>query len=167
MGGGEAPLSEGCNYDEDSRPSSVLAIPCADLEREFSRCIDRIKQQRRYIVDEPIGVLSPFSDLRDAFWERLQSDDVLAPISVVQKQNDYKPFGADSLVRVMTVASAKGSEFRAVHVLGAEGFRSNRRELAFTAVTRAKTEVVLYHVGALEGHMTPATDQLPDLASIF
>jgi len=119
------------------------------------------------MTDEPIGVLFQLSDLRDAFWERLESDAELGPISILQKQNDYKPFGPNSLIRVMTIASAKGSEFRAVHILGAEGFRTNRRELAFTGVTRAKTEVTLYHVAALEGHMTPPSDHLPELASIF
>ena len=164
---GEAPLSEGCNYDEDGRPSSVRAIPCGDLNDEFLQCIARISEQRRYITDEPIGVLSQLAEVRDGFWEQLQNDEALASVSILQKAHDYKPFGPDSLVRVMTIASAKGSEFRTVHLLGAESLRTNRRELAFTAVTRAKTEVTLYHVGALEGHMTPASDQLPELASIF
>jgi superfamily I DNA/RNA helicase len=164
---GEAALSEGCNYDEDGRPSSVRAVACTDFDNECSQCIAKIKEQRRYMTDEPIGVLFQLSDLRDAFWERLESDAELGPISILQKQNDYKPFGPNSLIRVMTIASAKGSEFRAVHILGAEGFRTNRRELAFTGVTRAKTEVTLYHVAALEGHMTPPSDHLPELASIF
>jgi superfamily I DNA/RNA helicase len=164
---GESALAEGCNYDEDARSSSVRAFPCRDLDEEFAQCIARIKEQRRYITDEPIGVLSQSTELRDNFWDVLRADSILGPISILQKQNDYKPFGPDSLVRVMTVASAKGSEFRAVHILGAETFRTNRRELAFTAVTRAKTEVTLYHVAALEGHMRPASDELPELSAIF
>jgi ATP-dependent exoDNAse (exonuclease V) alpha subunit len=67
----------------------------------------------------------------------------------------------------MTVASAKGSEFRAVHLLGADTYRTNQRELAFTAVTRAKTEVALYHIIPLPGHMKPPTGKLPKLSEIF
>jgi ATP-dependent exoDNAse (exonuclease V) alpha subunit len=68
----------------------------------------------------------------------------------------------------MTVHSAKGSEFRAVHLLEGEAFKPHNRELAFTAATRAKTEVSVYHVNPLLGHMVPATGQLTtDLSTLF
>jgi superfamily I DNA/RNA helicase len=164
---GEATLLEGCNYPEETRQSSVTAIQCTDLEDQIDKCLDRIKEQRRYITDEPIGVLFQTRDMRDQFWESIKKDTVLSTISILQRENEYQQFGANSLVRVMTVASAKGSEFRAVHIPGAENYRTNRRELAFTAVTRAKTEVTLYHVRPLLGHMTPPIGQLPSIDSIF
>jgi len=68
----------------------------------------------------------------------------------------------------MTVHSAKGSEFRAVHILEGETFKPYNKELAFTGVTRAKTEVSIFHVAPLMGHMVPATGQLAtDLSKIF
>ncbi|WP_292035614.1 MULTISPECIES: UvrD-helicase domain-containing protein [unclassified Brevundimonas] len=160
-------LEEGSNYDEDQRESSVDVVPSANLNAQYAACIERIKVQRRYITDEPIGVICHTRAMRDGFWEAISSDEDLSPISIIQKEDAYQPFGPNSLIRVMTVNSAKGSEFRAVHLLGAEKFRTGMRELAFTAVTRAKTELVLYHVKPLPGHMTPKSNTLPPLGSIF
>lgn len=164
---GEAPLLEGCNYPEDDRPSLVEAIPCASEAAQIDECLERIKSQLRYITDEPIGVLSIRGDLRDRFWDALQADGELCDIAILQKSEAYQPFGPEGLVRVMTVHSAQGSEFRAVHLLGAEEYYPSRRELAFTAVTRAKTELSLYHTQNLSGHMIPPTRELRSLSSIF
>lgn len=160
-------LAEGCNYDEEQRESSVLKITSATQNDEYLACLEQIRLQRRYIVDEPIGVLCQKTEMRDAFWKVLQQDPDIAAVSIIQKSEGYQAFGPDSLVRVMTVASAKGSECRAVHLLGAEDFGTGLRELAFTAVTRAKTELVIYNVGALPGHMTPRSNKLPSVDSIF
>jgi superfamily I DNA/RNA helicase len=164
---GDAPLSEGCNYDEEARPSSVFPIYSVDREAQFDECIDQIKEQRRYITDEPIGVLTINSDTRDQFWDRLMQRGELAGICIRQRQEEYQPFGPNSAVRIMTVASAKGSEFRAVHLLEAENYRPGSRELAFTAVTRAKTEVILHHTKSMHGHMNPPSGKLPTIDDVF
>jgi superfamily I DNA/RNA helicase len=164
---GEAALSEGCNYDEEARPSSVIAIYSVDEGAQFDECIDQIKEQRRYITDEPIGVLAINSETRDKFWDRLVERGELASISIRQRSEEYQPFGPESAIRVMTVASAKGSEFRAVHLLAAENYRPSSRELAFTAVTRAKTEVILHHTKSMHGHMNPPSGKLPTIDDIF
>jgi superfamily I DNA/RNA helicase len=164
---GEPTLSEGCNYDEEARPSSVLAVFSVDLNAQFDECIDQIREQRRYIIDEPIGVLTIRGEVRDRFWDRLVETGELANVSIRQRRDEYRPFGPESLIRVMTVASAKGSEFRAVHLLEAENYKTNRRELAFTGVTRAKTEVILHHSKALPGHMKPVSGKLPSIDEVF
>lgn len=164
---GEPTLAEGCNYDEVARPSSVVPIPSVDLESQFEECIEQIRQQRRYIIDEPIGVLAITGEIRDRFWALLEADAELGSISIRQRSEEYQAFGPNSAVRVMTIASAKGSEFRAVHLLEAEAFSHNQRELAFTAVTRAKTEVTLHHTKPLRGFMTPKKDGLPSINEIF
>src|SRR6266481_1627700 len=123
---GDASLSEGSNYDEEARPSSVLAIPSVHLASQFDECIDQIREQRRYITDEPIGVLTISGEVRDGFWDRLVERGELVNVSIRQRQEQYQAFGPDSLVRVMTVASAKGSEFRAVHLLEAENYGTGR-----------------------------------------
>jgi superfamily I DNA/RNA helicase len=164
---GEAPLSEGCNYDEEARPSSVVAVYSVDQRAQFDECIDQIREQRRYITDEPIGVLTISGDTRDKFWDRLVERGELVGISIRQRQEEYQAFGPETAVRVMTVASAKGSEFRAVHLLEAENYRPSLRELAFTGVTRAKTEVILHHTKPLHGHMKPASGKLPTIDDVF
>lgn len=105
--------------------------------------------------------------VRDRFWDRLVEHGELVDVAIRQRQEQYQAFGPDSLVRVMTVASAKGSEFRAVHLLEAESYGTNRRELAFTGVTRAKTEVILHHSEPLRGHMKPASGKLPSIEDVF
>jgi superfamily I DNA/RNA helicase len=164
---GDPGMADGSNYNESARPSIVSTVKAPTEEALFDLCCDQLRNQVRYVTDEPIAVLAQYRDHINAFWEHIQQEDDLAPFAMIQRDGDYKPFGEDSLIRVMTVASAKGSEARTVHLLFAEDFGSDRRELAFTAVTRAKTEVTLYHINPLPGHMTPVADELPTLASIF
>lgn len=163
---GDRPMIEGCNYDETARPSSVVPVPCADLSAQYRACIESIRQQVRYITDEPILVIAQRRDVRDEFWVALQDEADLVDRAMVQHQNAYQGFGPDSLIRVMTIASAKGSEGRAVHILESERL-GNKRELAFTAVTRAKTEVRLYHSGPLPGQLAVPADRLPSIDALF
>ena len=165
---GQAPLLEGCNYPERLRPSSVEAVRCTDRAEMARLCVEKVKDQLRYITDEPIGVVGPFNDALDAVTEVVRDDPVLRPVTVRQKSDDYQAYDDSSRVRVMTVYSAKGSEFRAVHLLDGQAFKDHNRELAFTAVTRAKTEVSVYHTAPLRGHMVPATGKLTtDLSKLF
>lgn len=164
---GDAPMIKGCNYDEAARESSVRDISCGTLSDQCDACIEELRKQIRYIADEPILVLARTRDARNAFWDAISDDDELADRAMVQQADEYQPFGDDSLIRVMTVASAKGSEARAVHVLCADEYGPDRRELAFTAVTRAKTEVILYHSGPLPGHMQAIKDALPSIDKLF
>lgn len=164
----QAALIDGCNYPEKLRPSSVEPVRSADQSDMVRACAEKIKEQLRYIVDEPIGVIGPYHDALDEFMVIARGDPELGPVTIRQKADDYRAYDDNSRVRVMTVHSAKGSEFRAVHLLNGEEFDSKNRELAFTAVTRAKTEVNVYHLKALRGHMDPAQGELTtDLSSIF
>lgn len=160
-------MAEDCAYDENVRPSSVSPMLCRDESDQFEQCLDKINSQLRYITDEPILVLAHTQTTRDAFWDALVSDGTLVPKAILQSNDGYEPFGPDSLVRVMTIASAKGSEARAVHILKADRLTASMRELAFTGVTRAKTEVVLYHNSAMPGHLVVPSNSLPDLDDIF
>ena len=164
---GGAPLINGCKYPEHLRESSVLSEPSSDNHSSFATCIQNIKDQLRYISDEPIGVICGTTGIREEFWDALNADGDLSDISVMQSSAEYHAFGPNTLIRVMTIASAKGSEFRAVHILNAEYLTTANRELAFTAVTRAKTELTLYHVAPLSGHMQPPAKALPPVSSIF
>lgn len=164
----QAALIDGCNYSERLRPSSAVPVLCSDEQQMIQQCIDKVKEELRYITDEPIGVIGPRNECLDNFMAAAERDPILAPITIRQKSNEYQPYDDSSRVRVMTVHSAKGSEFRAVHLLQGELFKEYNRELAFTAVTRAKTEAWVYHTSPLLGHMSPSTGQLPaDLKSIF
>ena len=119
----QAPLIEGCNYPERLRPSSVEILSCPSIDEAIDVCIGKLKEQLRYITDEPIGIIGPYNDALDDFMKKVQSDPDLSEITVRQKIKDYHEYDQNSRVRVMTVHSAKGSEFRAVHLLEGEAFR--------------------------------------------
>jgi superfamily I DNA/RNA helicase len=165
----QAPLIEGCNYPERVRPSSIDVTACATVEEMVTFCAEKVKEQLRYINEEPIGVIGPSHAALDAFMELVRNDPVLAGITVRQKSDDYHAYDANSRVRVMTIYSAKGSEFRSVHLLNADTFQTWNKELAFTGVTRAKTEVSVYYTSQLRGHMMPPDkgELTTDISSIF
>lgn len=164
----QAALLDGCNYPERLRPSDTTPVKCSNQDEVIARCIEKIKEQLRYITEEPIGVIGPYHEALDDFMDAVQADPVLAPITIRQKANEYQAYDDSSRIRVMTIHSAKGSEFRAVHLLEGEKFKARNRELAFTAVTRAKTEVFVYHVAPLMGHMVPPIGKLTtDLSTLF
>ena len=160
-------LVDNCNYPERTRPSSVVTQVFSNFAEQCEACIARIYQQRRYIVDETIAVLFRTGEQRDQFWARLQTEQDLSAVSVIQRSNSYRAFQGVHLVQVMTVHAAKGLEFRAVHMLGCDEYNQRRLEIPFTAVTRAKSEVVLYYYGALPGFLHPPRDILPKFVDIF
>lgn len=166
---GEPGLAETSRYPELEKPSDVTTIECASEDDAFARCIDRIRTQRRYVLEEPIGVLFRTKAMCDRFWRKLCDVPELSQVAMMQGGGggDYYQYGESDLIRIMTVHAAKGSEFRAVHMLEAEHYTAVQRELAFTGVTRAKTEVALYHVGRLPGHMTLPRDDLPTIDELF
>ena len=49
----QAPLIEGCNYPEKLRPSSVEALFCDDQDAMLLACIEKVKNQLRYVTEEP------------------------------------------------------------------------------------------------------------------
>ncbi len=164
---GDADMIEGCKYDDVKLPSSVEPIPSVNAIAEYQTCIENIRNQLRYIVDEPILVIAHTTACRDDFWEALSLYNDLAGNAVLQSSEGYEAFTSDAMIRVMTIASAKGSEARAVHILQAHKLDASLRELAFTGVTRAKTEVLLYHTEPLPGHLIPPAESLPELDALF
>lgn len=163
-----APLmADDCAYDEQTRPSDIKRIPTSSDSEQFQRCLTELKQQIRYISDEPILVLARTNKAVSGFWNALEQDGGLTSKSVLQSVEGYEAFDDKSLIRVMTIHSAKGSEARAVHILQAEKLKTGLRELAFTAVTRAKTEVFLYHTGPLPGQLETPGDESPEIDNLF
>lgn len=68
----------------------------------------------------------------------------------------YSAFESNKRVIVTTIISAKGLEFRAVHLLGMEKisrFRNLQKNLAFTGVTRAKTSLRIYYDKSIPGYL--------------
>jgi hypothetical protein len=95
----------------------------------------------------------------------------------VQTQVDGIQAIADSRpIWISTIASAKGLEFRALHIAGLDLINKcgpQQKKLAFTGITRAKTSLDLYHQAALPGYLRGAIHALhpvskpPSMGDVF
>ena len=83
--------------------------------------------------------------------------------------NNEFPEGKNIIVS--TFHAAKGLEFRALHLAACEELKKfpNNRYMAFTAVTRAKTALSVYHCDDIHSYLESALDSInppPGLPSI-
>jgi superfamily I DNA/RNA helicase len=168
------PLSPKSQYDEASKPSSVEAAQCADIDAQARRIIPQLSIQLKAYPDELLGVICPKKEDVLRVWEAIEKSP-LASRAVLQLVGKYKPFDPNTRICVCTLHAAKGVEFRALHVAGCDGFKKFRsqRNLVYTAVTRAKTSLSMYHSGKIPAFleqaladMEPIKD-LPDPKDLF
>jgi superfamily I DNA/RNA helicase len=141
------------NYDEAAFPSTVEVLGGLSLAEQIKEAIPRIKTQLQAYPGEMIGVLCPrtveLTEAVDLLGQSEIADDVQ-----VQRAGAYDAIAPDRPVIVTTVQGAKGLEFRAVHMLAAEKLKNykTQKNLTYTAVTRAKTTLVVYHDDGLAGY---------------
>lgn len=141
------------NYNEAAFPSTVEVLGGLSLADQVKEAIPRIKTQLQAYPGEMIGVLCPrAAELAEAV-ELLGQSEIAGDVQV-QRAGAYDAIAPDRPVIVTTVQGAKGLEFRAVHMLGAEKLKNykTQRNLTYTAVTRAKTTLVVYHESGLAGY---------------
>lgn len=161
-------LSEFCQYDEVALPSTVAAHSLASREVQMHAIVNRIEIQLRAYPEEWIGVLAPKNWLLDEFEDFARRAGI--GDKLVVHRDGSREFDPDRPIVAMTVHSAKGTEFRVVHLLAAEEFgRHYRRELGFTTITRAKTAVDCYYTGSVDGSLLTAfqEERVPDPTEVF
>lgn len=165
------------NYDEAKYPSTVRAHGHLSLGDQVDAALPDIQTQLRAYPEGIIGVLCPRrADLRRV-WAEIASSSVRADAQLQQYANGYEEFDAGRRVIVTTTHGAKGLEFRALHLLGMDQigrFKGKQRRLAYTAVTRAKTSLSVYHDHGLPGYLergleaaAGTTVDPPKLADLF
>jgi superfamily I DNA/RNA helicase len=169
------PLSPKSQYDEASKPSSVDAFRCKDISAEAQQVVSQLSVQLRAYPDDLLGVICPLKQDVLQVWGVIEKS-TLAAEAVLQVGRNYRPFHPNTRICVCTLHAAKGLEFRALHVAGCTGFEkfpSNKRNLVYTAVTRAKTSLSLYYSGQIPAfleqalaNMEPMKD-LPDPKDLF
>jgi superfamily I DNA/RNA helicase len=141
------------NYDEASFPSTVDIVGKADLPTQVAEAVVRIKVQMQAYPGEMIGILCPraaeLTEVAD-----LLGESEIAGAMQVQRAGAYDAIHLERPVIVTTVQGAKGLEFRAVHMIAAEKLKNykTQKNLTYTAVTRAKTTLVVYHQVDLAGY---------------
>lgn len=166
---GEASLEATANYNPKTQGISTAKMhSCTDRNEQFQHMCEIISVQLDAFKGDSIGVFCGRWDSAVEVMERFKGTEFEAIACL--HGTDGASFGNDKLIHVMTMHSAKGTEFRAVHLFGTEElkFPLNSRQLAFTAVTRAKTALNAYRSGStnapLEGAFAePAHMDLSDL----
>jgi superfamily I DNA/RNA helicase len=162
------------NYDEANFPSTVDVFPGLTLEEQVATAVPRIQTQLLAYPGEMIGILCPSIPNLDTVRDQLAVSSLSEEIHV-QRSGAYSAFSPDRLVVLSTTMGAKGVEFRAVHILAADHLKhfKTQRNLTYTAVTRTKTSLSVYHEANLAGYfekglhacepVKPAEPSLEDL----
>jgi superfamily I DNA and RNA helicase len=164
-------LAETSNYPEKKNPSSAICLGCEDLTEQIDKLIIALRTQLKAFVGESIGILVPSfkNGVLEELMKRLGESEFTELVSY--HNNDSRTFPEGKRIFVMTCHSAKGTEFRAVHILTAERFSGNlaKRTLVFTAITRAKTSLRLYHAGKIQAFIESAfaEEKVGDIDAIF
>jgi len=156
-------LLESCsNYDVKKQgESSAKMVECQSRDEQFERMLESLQIQQIAFNDDSIGILcgkkETLSELRELFNKTELSNSVF-----VHGVDSDAVFGGARNIHVLTIHSAKGTEFRAVHIYGAEelaNYPLNRTRIAYTAVTRAKTALTAYRTGPTSASLQNAFAQ--------
>jgi superfamily I DNA/RNA helicase len=166
---GEPSLVETSKYDEPKAPSSVEVICRSSLSAQCVELLARLDTQLKAYPGELIGVACPRGeDLADVITP-LRSSPFSGLIVAQTSEEGYVPFEPAKDICVSKLHSAKGLEFRAFHILAAEGLKKfpMQRELTFMGVTRAKTSLCIYHSGDLPGYLEEAISMLKPKGAVL
>lgn len=167
-------LAETSNYDEVARPSSVEAFSCADLNEQAARIIEKLKIQLKAYPDEMLCVICPKKEDLLVIWEVVQESEIAAQC-ILHGIDGYISLSTTTCIFFCSLHSVKGLESRAVHIAGCEFLKRfpHNRNMAFTAVTRAKTSLSLYYSSVLPGYLEQAIQllqplpDLPEMKDVF
>lgn len=149
-------LEANSQYDETEYPSSVRSIGGLTIPGQVEVTVAEIETQLRAYPDGIIGVLCPRHQELVEVCSLLERSSVAQHVQVQRYPEGYAAFDADKRVIVTTLHSAKGLEFRALHMLGMDKvskFRGAQKRMSYTGVTRAKTSLAIYHEGNLPGYL--------------
>jgi DNA helicase IV len=167
-------MVDGSNYNERGMPSSVDVTPCADLDAQIEAMLLRAGKQIIAYPGELIGVIAARRDDVLRLWNAISSSSLSGQAMLLLSEEDFA-FDEAKPLCVSTIHSTKGLEFRCLHVLAGEAFRSlyHARNVAYTAVTRAKTVLSFYHSGPLPPFLraaltgTARTGSVPSIDALF
>lgn len=137
------PMLETHQYKGD--PGTVDVVAGIGLTDQIKTAIQKIIKQLAVYPGQIIGILVPHREDVEKVVQQLHNFPGLAGKTTNAMSRDFDP---TLPVWVSTVHSSKGLEFRCVHVVAADQFaefREHERRVAFTAVTRAKTSLTIYH----------------------
>lgn len=156
--GGFDPLMPTCNYDEKRFPSSVAVQACPDLDAQVAQTITNLERQMKAYPDEYLGVLCPNRVTLKAVSKSLLNSRIGHRAVLQSGEEGYVAFEPEKPVCICTAHGAKGLEFRAAHILDTESMKKSplNRNIAYMAVTRAKTSLTICHSKPLPAYLDSA-----------
>lgn len=165
-------IAPGCRYDERSNPSSVNRHR-VDANRQYEMIAESASVQMNTYPNEFIGVMCPRNLDVDQLRGPLQNR--LGDKLQVQQKGNYTDLDPSAPVVLSTMHGAKGLEYRCVHLAFADQLKKlpRSRQLVYTAITRAKTSIDIYHQGKLNDFLEDALaaeeppTAPPPIASLF
>jgi len=152
------PMMPTCKYIEEDYPSSVQIYDCLSLDTQVEEACANLERQMKAYPDDYLGVLCPTRLCLKNVWPLIQESNI-GRYSILQSAEEgYERFDIERPICVCTVHAAKGLEFRAVHLLETENMKKSplNRNIAYTAVTRAKTSLSIYHTKPIPGYFDSA-----------
>ena len=149
-------------YPEAKLPSTVDPLPFSTLDEQIDELLTRLDTQLKAYPGEYMGVACPRSEDLAVVVDRLRHSQFASQLVVQTSDDGYEAFDPQRSICVCRLHSAKGLEFRAFHILAAEGLKKfpMQRELTFMGVTRAKTSLCIYHSGDLPSYLEGALSKL-------
>ena len=171
---GYVPLLPTSHYDETAKPSSVEHVRSGSLRKETQKIIEKLVLQLKAYPDALFGVLCPRNEDVNEVWQ-LMSESPLCGLCVLQKGGEHSAFVKGKPIIVGTFHSAKGIEFRGLHLAACESLKRFRlqRNIAYVAVTRCKTTLSIHYSDDLPGYFERAlmqlepTKDLPKIKDVF
>jgi len=143
-------LEATCNYDPKVQGKSTADMhECASRDEQFDKMLTLIRVQLDAFKDDMIGIFCGRTKTLGDLRQRFDATDLKSKVCV-HGVDQNASFEGQHPIHVLTIHSAKGTEFRAVHLYGTEDlhhFPLNRREIGFTAITRAKTALNAFRTG--------------------
>lgn len=136
--------------------SSAELHRCTDRDQQFEKMCEIISVQLIAFPGDSIGIFCA---------KRATAEDVLERFQGTTFENnvcfhgDGSGFGGEARIHLMTMHSAKGIEFRAVHLFAIEEMRFgplSNNTLAYTVITRAKTALNAYCSGKTNASLEEA-----------
>jgi superfamily I DNA/RNA helicase len=167
------PLSPTSQYKEAENPSTVTVFQ-GNLDAQCQEIAKTLRTQLRAFPGDLLAVACPKREHVNAVFDKLQNEPDLAP-KLCKIDDDADAFDPSKPICVCTIHGAKGMEVRALHFAAAEHVKNlpHQRNVGFTAVTRAKTSLVIYHDGELKGWFESAVEGLhppkapPTIGALF
>ena len=162
-------LERTSKYDEKRLESSVETILHSSLVEQCEDLVSRLDTQLKAYPGQMLGVACPRGQDLDEVIDFLRQSAVADKIIVQTMDEGYMRFDPAKPICVSKLHSAKGLEFRASHILAAEGVKKFefQRNLAFMGVTRAKTSLCIYHSNSLPGYLEGALAKLQPSSAVM